>query len=284
MTLGVHLSWICYDGRAMKRWSALPCLLCAGLWLASAAGANAQVSSPGDAAAARELRGHGIEASSDGRWGEALENFEQSYELSNDPATLVQIAEAQAATGRLMAAAASYERFLESARRRDGRQAREAREALAEVQARVPRVVIRVTGLRGGDEVWLDDGLVEHDELETPRPIDPGEHTLIIARGGTATVERTFDVAEGADSEVLVDTNAPTSPRGDPRFAPDPPDGEGTAGDTEGGGVLASPWFWIGVGVVVAAGVAIPVAIAASDSPPAETYTGTLGAGVLTFR
>ncbi|RLB50170.1 MAG: hypothetical protein DRJ42_19425 [Deltaproteobacteria bacterium] len=257
-------------------------LVLAGLWLAGAPQAAAQAGSAGERAAAQELLDHGLEASRDGRWTEALENFEQSYALTNENATLVNVADAQAATGQLMAAIASYERFLERARRRDARLVPGAQEALAEVRARLPRVVIRVEGLRGGDEVWLDDGILDHGDLDTPRAIDPGDHTVTIARGGASAAEESFHVAEGGDSEVLVDANPRERAAPDPRLAPDP--GPGEPADDGGGSVLTSPWLWIGVGLVVAAAIVIPVAATSGGSTPAETYTGSLGAGVLTFR
>ncbi len=259
-------------------------LVLAALWLAGAPQAAAQDGSAGERAAARELLDHGLEASRDGRWTEALENFEQSYALTNENATLVNVADAQAATDQLMAAIASYERFLERARRRDARLVPGAQEALAEVRARLPRVVIRVEGLRGGDEVWLDDGILDHGELDTPRAIDPGDHTVTIARGGASAAEESFQVTEGGDSEVLVDANPRGHAAPDPRLAPDPAPTPGESVDDGGGSVLTSPWLWIGVGLVVAAAIVIPVAATSGGSTPAETYTGSLGAGVLTFR
>jgi tetratricopeptide (TPR) repeat protein len=260
----------------VRLWLVFVVLSLGGLPLA--APAHAQEASSAEMSAARDLFREGLEAARAERWEEAREAFSRSFDIVPRNSTLLNLAGAQAETGRLVAARASYRRFLDQAGARERPLVASAEEALADVDRRIARVTIEAPGLVDEDEVWLDDDVVGHASLGVPLPVDPGDHVITVARGGAAAGEASFTVAEGEATEVRV----AVTEREEPAAVAILPSATETADRDDDGSIWASPWLWIAVGVVVVAAVAIPVGIAASSSP-AEPYRGNLGAGSLSF-
>lgn len=194
-------------------------LVAAAAW---AAPATAQPGAPSGAAAqadreqARALGEEGLEHFAASRWQEAHDRFEQADRLFHAPTLTLYMARCQAKLGRPLAARALYERLLAepvpaSAPRPFLEAQASARTELAEVDARVGRLTVVVTG--GEASVAIDGVAAEGADL-TKRPVDPGEHTIEVTAPGQPPVRRTVTVAQGAEEAVTISVS---------RAAPPPP-------------------------------------------------------------
>lgn len=271
---------LCYPPRVLRPAAALLAALAA---LALAPRASAQSAS--ELAAARSLFEEGLAAARGGRWDEARQRFERSYEIAPRPTTLLNLAGAQVQTGRLVAGAESYRRFLSEARRgREARYRRQAQQALAEVEPRLGRLIVRVEGVGEEDTILLDGVELARAALGVGVPVDPGRRTLVVRRGEADRAREIVTVAEGEEREVTLRavalrvpaavadrTSAPAAAlRGDPE--------PGAAGGDDSGVVIG---IAVSVGVLVAAGVAIGVGLAVDAASAA--YVGNLGPGTIQF-
>ncbi len=261
--------------RAIAALTVLVCL--------TAAAPRARAQSSSEIAAARTLFREGLAAAHDGDWDEARQRFERSYAIAPRATTLLNLAGAQVQTGRLVAGAESYRRFLaEASEGREARYREQAESALAEVERRIAHAVITVDGLAAGDVVMLDDEELARAALGVDLPVDPGTRTIVVRRGETERAREVVMLGEGERREVRVaavdlavaaepaQTSAPEA-----ALAPDAP---AAGGDDSG--------LWIGLGVglgvvvVAAAAIAIGLAVDASSA----TYSGNFGPGTIQFE
>jgi len=241
--------------------------------------------SQSEMAAARRLFRSGLASARRGDWEDALRDFERSYAVAAVPTTLLNLAGAQVETGRLIAGAESYRRFLSEATAGRAAQYRgQAEEALESVEGRIPQVRIDAPGFVRSDEIRVDDGPVSSGVVGIPLPLDPGEHHVVLRRRGSDVASATFTLAEGQTHNVrLVIRDA----SGSLPAVEDGEDGEysylddGEVDEDEGGGVLSSPWFWTGVGVAVVGAVVVTVLVTSGGE--GEPYTGNLGPGLVAF-
>lgn len=262
--------------------------LALALALAPAGTALAQhAPSAGETALARQEFDAGMAAVRETQWEEARQHFARSYELAPRPATLLNLAGAQAQTGQLVAASESYRRFMSTASERDAERFRaQAEQALAAAEARIGHAELRVEGLAEADEVRLDDAPISRASLSLTMPIDPGDHVITVRRRGTEVGRTAFAVAEGDTTtvRVVVPRSVPSAAdtareaadgNGDGATAPL---GETSDVDHGNGGIFASPWFWIVTGVVVV-GIATAVILLATSGGTPDPFQGTLMPG-----
>jgi len=247
---------------------------------------------------ARDQFKEGMDASKAGRWEEARSAFQRSYEVWPRPLTLLNLAGAQVESGKLVAAAESYRRFVREASAPNAdpkavEQRPAAQQALASVEARLPRVRVRVDSLQEGDTVEMDGQTLSSGMLGVYYPADAQEHRISVMRGGVQVATSTFRLQDKETKEVvLVAPAAPAGAVAAPRPAtggrpetsdrpgwfkatPDQPRPEHPSG---GGGVFSSPWFWGITATVVAAGAVTGVLLATRSSggeAPAP-YTGNV--------
>ncbi|UJR79906.1 tetratricopeptide repeat protein [Sandaracinus amylolyticus] len=234
----------------------------------------------GDMEQARALFQQGLAAAHDARWEEARDAFERSLAIAERPNTLLNLAGAQAQTGRLVAAVASYRRFLELAT--SGREARyrsQAEDALSALEPRLARLTIATAGLEDGDEVQLDGAAIT--SLGAPIPVDPGAHVARIVRDGEEVARQSIALGEGEVRTVALEAprvvaRAEPAPEAAPSFVVEREEDRGGDGDT---------WLWVGIGVgaAVVIGVAIGVAVAVTSSESEPLYSGNLGDGMVRF-
>jgi hypothetical protein len=236
-------------------------------------------------ALARSQFRDGLEAAQSGDWESAYESFQSSYALVQRPITLLNLAGAMVQTGRLVEGAEAYRRFIRQARR--GRPAAHrgaAQEALTELEARIPVVELRVLGFEEGDALSLDGWELSQAVIDEELPVDPGEHRVTVDREGHEQLVVSFEIAEGATREVVVDATPEHWPPigGRPTPEDDPilgvgGRGGGTIEDDDGGGsIFASPWFWVITGLVVAGGVTAGIVIATTSGGERDPVTGNL--------
>jgi hypothetical protein len=219
------------------------------LLLATASPRLVVASSPNEDARAELATG--VALAEDNRWEEALIAFRRAHALSPQPATLLNVAGAEAQTGRLVAATESYRRLLRTPGLSDGLRG-VVRTALAAAELRVARLRISVERRGAGDRVLLDGRPLITAELGGDVPVDPGAHTLLLERDGVTRVRSKVALREGETRAIVL-------------RAPAPPEAERSRS------VFASPWFWATVGVVITGGaIAAVCATGACSSDSCE--------------
>jgi hypothetical protein len=226
---------------------------------------------------AREQFRAGVAAARGQEWDAAVDAFQRSYELSPRPMTMMNLAGALAQSGRLVEASEAYRQFLAEAQTGTAARVRdEAQEQLRALEARIPRVRLRVLNRRAGDVVTLDEYQISEAAIDQPLPVDPGEHSVTISREGLESRTVPFTSEEGVLAEVVLeawpdlgatDPAVVVAPEGDP-LAPPPP--------VTGRSVFEEPAFWIIVGVVVAGGVGVGVGVGVATQSPPPVYFGNL--------
>ena len=151
---------------------------------------------------AQQLFDQGVEAARQDRWNDARAAFERAYALSPRSVVLINLAGAQANTGRLTEAAANYRRILadESPDTAPFRSA--AAGVLPSLEARIPRIRLHGVAVRPDDVVAVDGETVPFDRREAPQLVDPGAHTITVARGGLQRARVTVSVSEGESHDV----------------------------------------------------------------------------------
>lgn len=247
--------------------------------------------SPAEASVARDQFKEGMEAGKTGRWEDARAAFQRSYDVWPRPLTLLNLAGAQAESGKLVLASESYRKFVReaSAPGADAKVAEQkagAQQSLASIEARLPRVRVRVDGQQEGDTVEMDGQPLSNGMLGVYYPADPQEHHLTVMRGGAQVATTTFRLQEKETKDVALVAPPPAAPRATPAqkpdgaawFKPTPAQPRPAEQPSGGGSIFSSPWFWGITATVVAAGAVTGVVLATSSSgadAPAP-YTGNV--------
>lgn len=159
--------------------------------LAFASGALAQ----DDRASARAHFERGVELFDEGRYVQALAEFEEAYRVSPRPAVLYNIAQLHAELGRSVEAADTYERFLAESTDLDADLRAEVEAAMRRERARIGTVT--VTTSAPGAHVALDDVEVGIAPLGEAVRVSAGEHVISAQADGYETVRHRFRIAGG---------------------------------------------------------------------------------------
>jgi hypothetical protein len=242
-----------------------------------------------DVSVARTEFRAGVQAARAGDWGAARDHFARSYAINPRASALFNLAGAQLQTGQLVEAAESYREYLGRRTEATAANIAESERVLAELESRIPTVTLRVDDLADGDEVLLDDAVLNPLLLGQPMPLNPGEHRVAVRRAGDVIASETLRATEGARLEASLVAPAPPAPRpAEPEplpavTSPEPAEtavsphvaasssgsSRGAEGETDSGSVLEQWWLWTIVGVVVVgAVVGIYFAIPPSEAPP----------------
>ncbi|MGH7272235.1 MAG: PEGA domain-containing protein, partial [Polyangiaceae bacterium] len=193
-----------------------------GLWSMPA---HAQV---GDAerATARDLFKQGDKLQRSGDFAAALDTFQRAEQIFSAPTNMLRIAECEAALGRFAESAESYRAVMRTPLPAGAPAAfkgavGQARSELAQVEPRVPKLIVSVEpqGL-DKEQMQVDGQNVPAALIGEPMPLDPGTHTVIVSAPGYASTEQRVTLAEH-DSKSLPVTLQPV--------APAPPGMQGTA-------------------------------------------------------
>ncbi len=175
--------------------------------LASSA-AGAQSIDDATKAAARDLGYAGVEAYQAGRYPTASEKFEKAYRLVRTPALGLWSARALAKQGFYVEAAERYQEVTLLETSGSGvavqRQAQaDAAAELAQLEPRIPRVVITVPGARNDVRVTIDGAPLAFELIGEPRPLNPGRHQIVASRGDER-VTTEISIAEGEKKPVVL--------------------------------------------------------------------------------
>jgi len=248
------------------------CLLlaCAALCAPARAQAQAQSEDATKAASARALFEEGVSLADQGHWEEAADRFRRALALRDSAVIAYNLASALQETGKLVEASELLRRVRNDAAA-DAELHASASNALVEVEKRIGKLTVHVSGQQSGDQVRLDERELVAAELDVALPIDPGAHVVRVQRGEQVVAEQGVNVADGQVQDVSV--QVAIAPVATPRevavaAAPKPEQSARTEPD-HGTPITGRWWFWAGIGTA-AVGIGVAVAIAASagsDSP-----------------
>jgi len=179
------------------------------------------------------------------RYAEACPRFADSERLDPGGGTVLNLALCYEKLGKLALAHSTYNEALSAAiaERRADRESF-ARERIAALGARLPRLTLRVDEATPGLDVRVDGTQVPASAWGLPMPVDPGRHTIEASAPGRAPYEAILTLGEGERRELPVAFAAEAPP-------PPPPPGSGR-GETHLE-PRRSPTFWIVGGIAVAA-------------------------------
>jgi hypothetical protein len=161
-----------------------------------------------DPAAAEALFRQGRAASEQRDFLTACAKFRESNRLDPALGTLFNIADCEEKIGRF---ATSWTLFREVAQRLasdDDRQAIAIRRARA-LEPRVPLLLVHLApSARAGVQVQRDGVLLGAASLDTPLPVDPGEHLVVVQAPGAEPAQFRAAVGEGEHAELKVSVGA----------------------------------------------------------------------------
>jgi hypothetical protein len=212
--------------------------------------------SDAERAAARALAQEGQVALDRKDFTVAADRFTRADSLVHAPTLLLALARAQIGLGKLVEAHENFARI-----QREGvapgspkpwaRAYEDATKELEAVAARLPWVVIRVTGA-SNPYLTVDGTPVPRAVLGIKRPVNPGKHELRVIADGYRTVKRTFAVAEGQSATLDIDLEAEPTPQVPEPVAPAPapPPPVGTSGKMQ----RSAGYAFLGIG---AAGIVV---------------------------
>jgi hypothetical protein len=207
----------------------------------------------------------------DGDTAAACARFEGSLKLMDQLGVRLNLADCYERLGKLSAAYGEFRAAEVAARRAGDRRVAFARDRIAALAKRMPHLI--VTLLRGADlpglKIARDGDPVDGGLVDTPLPIDPGEHTVTVSAPGRRSWSKTFEAREGAHHTIEVPVLEPEAGESTESEAGEeaPP---GRAGDPAGDLVDEEPSpgrtrriVGIGIGVVGLASLGTGVAFGA---------------------
>ncbi|HJL20406.1 MAG TPA: tetratricopeptide repeat protein [Sandaracinaceae bacterium LLY-WYZ-13_1] len=238
-------------------------------------------------AAARALFEEGVALADEERWEDASDRFRRSLALRGSSVVAYNLGMALVHTGELVEASELFRRARRDAEA-PGRLRDAAERELAEVQGRLGRLTIELTGPREGVELRLDGEPVRMAMVGVAVPANPGARVIVALRGGGEVARAEVSVSEGGAASVALEIPpAPEVPTPEEAaraaVAPDETGAEATGTDDDGGDDVA---IWVGIitGIVaVGAAAAITTVVVLENRGPAEPIEGNLVPGTVEF-
>lgn len=179
----------------------------------------------------------GNRAVDQGRWSDALVNFEKSYSLSGVPAALYNVATTLRALGRHVESRDAFVQLLAKHPGLDPEVRAQAQKLLAEERARI--ATLTLDGAPSKARIFVDGH--ERTDDGAVLDLDPGKHAVRVEDAKSKPFTWDGTLTDGEKKTVTVKLV--------PADAPKP-------AEEKSGGVLSSPWFWGAIGVVVIGGAA----------------------------
>lgn len=142
----------------------------------------------------------------------ALSLFETAQRYYPAPTHLLQIAQCQAATGKLVDASETYETLSRLTVANDAsdafRQAqKDGRDELARLKPRVPTLKVQITPpptSLSGLVVKMNDVTVPNELLGLLRPVNPGTYKVSVTASGYKEASQRIDIGEGASQSITL--------------------------------------------------------------------------------
>jgi len=230
-----------------------------------------------DVALARRLFEQGIEFVDQEDWDQAADRFQRSLILRPSPIVAYNLGSALVELERLVEASEAFRHAIHAAGT-PPELSDAARESLAEIEGRIAILTVEVRGDLDGVQFFVGDRPLPPEAIGVGAPIDPGSRNVRAVRDGSEIASAQVEIAEGGHESVTLDLPA-REVLAESLLA----GGPGSAADDEGGGVLSSPWFWVGVGAVVAGAVALILALTLGGQSDTDPVPGNLTPGVVEF-
>lgn len=212
---------------------------------------TARAQSP--SALAEALFNEGRAALVAGDYERACPKLRESDRIEPQPGTKLNLARCEEQRGKLATAWGLYRAVLDEVRPEDAR-APEARDRLAALSTRVPKLVLELEpGAPDTTRVRVGGVEVAAAGFGVPLPVDPGTVLLQIAAEGRQPRQLEIVITEGATQTVRVSPGpAIEAPLPGPAPSPTPAPGPATTGEGSGSSSLKTAgWAVGGVGVLV---------------------------------
>ncbi len=193
-------------GCVLGSWPVRPKRHLAGLVLVSAlfASSGARAQDTRDPAAAEELFRQGRAASEKNDFSTACAKFRESNRLDPAVGTVFNIADCEEKLGRLATSWTLFQEVVQRLPPADNRRAI-AEQRASKLEPRVPKLSIRLAPSDRSDVTVRRDGVsLGTASLDTPLPVDPGDHIVIVQAPGTRPAEFHAQVAEGQNAVLAV--------------------------------------------------------------------------------
>jgi hypothetical protein len=186
--------------------------LVAGFLACAASPAAGQTAA--DVAAARDLFKEASALSQTNDWEGARKAYAKSLQLKRAAITLYSIGVAEKHTGHLLDALEHFRAFLaEPSSQATKPYEQPARDAIAELEKRVARIVLIIEPLEADPEVTIDGADVPKAALDHPRLIDPGAHEIVVHAKGYVPAKQSASTSEGQSTTVKIKLDpAPAEP------------------------------------------------------------------------
>jgi tetratricopeptide (TPR) repeat protein len=174
-----------------------------------------------DRVSARSAAEEGNRAFAEGRYEDAVRFYQKAESLYHAPSNLLLLARAHEAQGHLVLAQEAYvaivnENLPPNAPKPFLNAQSAARTELQELKGRIPKLTLSVAEEYPDLAVTIDGQPLALAALGVPKPIDPGEHVVVVTARGKVRAERRVTVAEGARESLTVeledDASAPPVP------------------------------------------------------------------------
>ena len=192
-----------------------------------------------------------------GEWQDALRLFEEAERIAHSPVLVLYTARCLRNLDRLIRAQELFMQVASEALPGDApkpfqRAVSEAKDDLAALNGRIPRLVIDRSGAPSDWAVSIDGA----PTTETRVAVDPGKHVVLAVSGGQERFRKEVSVTEGASVTVKVmpSASAPPSPAlpGLPTPSPDPDQAADPDGFPVAPGIILTSVGAVAVGVGVA--------------------------------
>ena len=161
--------------------------------------------SPGDAAAAETLFEEGRKLMAKGNHAQACPKFVESYRLDPALGSLLNAATCHKAEGKTATAWSEFRDAEQQARRAgDTKRSKFAADKAAEIEPSIPKLIITIVEPPAGTKVSRDGLALGEASLNTPLPVDPGEHAIRVEAPGFVPFETTVEAFAGKRASVVV--------------------------------------------------------------------------------
>jgi hypothetical protein len=181
-------------------------------------------------AAARELFKEGDDLQRAGKMAEALDKFQRAQKVYSAPTNELRIAQCQAALGKLAESAESYRTVLRMPLPAGSppafqAAAEQAKTELAQVEPRVPKLVVQVAPANANPQLLIDGQSVSAALVGEPLPLDPGTHRVRVVAQGFSSSDQDAILRERETTTVVATLKplAPLAPSSSPPLPPPPP-------------------------------------------------------------
>jgi hypothetical protein len=222
------------------------------LWLAlSTLSALALGQSPQELAKARTLFKEGVSLEAAGDWANALGKFQEVAKVKSTAQVKFHMGRCKEHLGRFTEALGDYRLAEYDAQQANAKELPEITKAREELEARIPKLVIRRGEGAEAAKIELDGVELGETQIGKEFTVDPGPHR-VVAKLSAGEFEQTVEVGEGETKEVELVPPDDFKPKGgttdDTPVDDTPKDTGKTKIEATGPGAL--PWIIGGVGVV----------------------------------